>query len=220
MSRRKKQARGIDIYSASKELLSELHPLISEEISEKVMDVMGNFVQGLCMPLLVRRQVLLIGDINQEASEDVSKQMLLLSANVGFPIDLFINSRGGDIDAALQLCDVIRNSETHVRGTVLGQAHSAAFLVLQSCHKRLAYRHATLLLHGPTPIVPVDNKEFGLLAKLAHKDHNKILREISERSKQPFKFLHALSQQNQAVTALKAKRLGFIDEIIEHKRRR
>lgn len=204
------------ISEASKALLHELLPLIREEIMEKTTEIAADFLQGLSLPLLIKRQVLLVGNIDQRMGEEISRQILLLNANPISPINLFIHSKGGEMNAALQICDVIKHSEAHVDGTVLGNAHSGAFLVLQSCHERKAYPHATFLLHGPRAIDSVDNENFGSFIRLLKRDHGKILEEIADRSGQPLVSLKILSREDRVLSVLDAKKLGFIDKIIKH----
>lgn len=63
------------------------------------------------------------------------------------PIMLYINSNGGEIDNGLCLIDVIKESKTPVYGVVMSYAYSMAGIILVACHKRIAFKHSTVLIH-------------------------------------------------------------------------
>lgn len=63
------------------------------------------------------------------------------------PIKIYLDSYGGNAYQCLGLVGVIENSKTPVHVIVTGCAMSAGFFVTLAGHKRVAYRHATLLYH-------------------------------------------------------------------------
>ena len=63
------------------------------------------------------------------------------------PIILYINSNGGEIDNGLCLIDVIKQSKTPVYGVVMSYAYSMGGIILVACHKRIAFKHTTVLIH-------------------------------------------------------------------------
>lgn len=63
------------------------------------------------------------------------------------PIMLYINSNGGEIDNGLGLIDVIKESKTPVYGVVMSYAYSMGGIILVACHKRIAFKHSTVLIH-------------------------------------------------------------------------
>ncbi|MGL5330694.1 MAG: ClpP family protease [Peptostreptococcaceae bacterium] len=63
------------------------------------------------------------------------------------PIIIYINSNGGEIDNGLALIDVIKQSKTPVYGVVVSYAYSMGGIILVACHKRIAFKHSTVLVH-------------------------------------------------------------------------
>ena len=63
------------------------------------------------------------------------------------PIRILLFSPGGDLYAALQCINVIEISETPVYGFNMGEASSAALLILLACSKRFCLKDSTACLH-------------------------------------------------------------------------
>lgn len=63
------------------------------------------------------------------------------------PIQIYINSFGGEVYDMWALIDIIENSKTPIYTYCTGYAMSAAFKIFLSGHKRFATRHATFMYH-------------------------------------------------------------------------
>lgn len=63
------------------------------------------------------------------------------------PINLIINSEGGDMMQALTIIDIITASKTPVHTYVIGMAYSAAFLIALCGAKRFGTKNSTYLFH-------------------------------------------------------------------------
>ena len=63
------------------------------------------------------------------------------------PIRLLIHSPGGSLDILGVIYDVIRLSETPIIGINMGQAYSAAAMILLACHKRYGLKKSSVLFH-------------------------------------------------------------------------
>ena len=64
------------------------------------------------------------------------------------PIKIFIFSPGGDIYSCFHFIDIIKMSKTPIYGYNIGEAMSAAFLILISCHKRYCTKNSSALIHS------------------------------------------------------------------------
>jgi len=64
------------------------------------------------------------------------------------PIKIYINSYGGNANAALAIVDAINNSKTPVYTIATGVCMSAAVLILVNGVKRFATKHTTFMIHG------------------------------------------------------------------------
>ncbi len=176
------------------------------------------------LPFLKKRCVILFDDIDQEQYRVLAKCILYLRAQNSRPIRLLINSAGGDVEPAVQLCDVIKARNpwnqsiakhiAPVDGVVIGIAHSAAFDILQNCRKRLAWSRSTLLLHAADfGDKRVDDPQVNQYIQEKRREHEEVLRLIAFRSKQTIEILRRWSQEERIFNAKEAKELGLIDKV-------
>ncbi|MEK7540707.1 MAG: ATP-dependent Clp protease proteolytic subunit [Patescibacteria group bacterium] len=184
-------------------------------------------------PFLARREIILVGDVatDPEIQEQIiSAAILYLNAVSSESITLFVDSCGGSGDTAQNISDNIKNSAAPVYGVVTGVAYSAAFAVIQACHRRMAYPNAKLMFHGGSLTIRVDNI---IDAKIVSEDtvrlgrkqidelrkrisyHQKEISGIAERSGQPLKLIKKWWKEERIFTAPEAKEFGFIDEIVK-----
>lgn len=63
------------------------------------------------------------------------------------PIQIYIDSPGGDLTTTFQIVDAIKNSKTPVYTIVTGTAFSGGFFIAIAGHKRYAFPNATFLCH-------------------------------------------------------------------------
>jgi ATP-dependent Clp protease, protease subunit len=101
--------------------------------------------------LLSDRAIMLGGPIDGDMSYSIVAQLLHLEAeNPGADIQLYINSPGGSVTDALAIYDVMRCITSRVETICIGQACSAASLLLCSGDHRLMTENARILLHQPS----------------------------------------------------------------------
>lgn len=108
-----------------------------------------------CVPmdtcLMAGRRIFIEGEINAGmACEFVKKVMVLNGESKEKPIDVFINSTGGEINSGMLIYDVIQSSEAPVRTFCIGKAYSMG-AVLLACgnHGRYMLPHSELMIHEP-----------------------------------------------------------------------
>lgn len=101
--------------------------------------------------LMAERKVFVQGEITQENACEFVKQILLLNTQDSkAPIDVLINSPGGEINAGLLMYDVIQASPAPIRTFCMGQAYSmGAVLFASGKHGRYMLPHSELMLHEP-----------------------------------------------------------------------
>lgn len=101
--------------------------------------------------LLADRKIFVEGEINQEKACSFAKQILLLCKEDGSkPIDVLINSSGGEISSGLLMYDCIQSCKTPIRMYCMGIAYSmGALLFASGNHGRYMFPHSELMLHEP-----------------------------------------------------------------------
>lgn len=101
--------------------------------------------------LLSQRKVFIEGEITPEAACEFIKKIMVLNAeDSSKPIDVLINSPGGEINSGMVMYDVIQASKSPIRMFCIGRAYSMG-AVLFACgnHGRYMLPHSELMLHEP-----------------------------------------------------------------------
>lgn len=101
--------------------------------------------------LLAERKIFIEGKITGESADQFYQKILLLNMeDAERPVDVFLNSRGGEVAAGLEMLDAMEASEAPVRLFCISEAFSIAG-VLFACgsHGRCMYPHARIMLHEP-----------------------------------------------------------------------
>lgn len=101
--------------------------------------------------LLSKRKIFLYDEINDITAGEVIKQLLYLNLeDPQAPIDLIINSNGGEIGAGFSIINAIHSSAAPVRMFNICHAYSMAALIFASgkCG-RYMFKDAEVMLHQP-----------------------------------------------------------------------
>lgn len=116
------------------------------------------------------RNLYIMGDINADTGVAVENMIRFYNqADKQFnvtkedriPIKIWINSGGGDLQAALTTCDAINLSETPIYTINQGHAASAAALIFLAGHKRIAFPKSYFMIHeGSIGVCPIDAHKF------------------------------------------------------------
>ena len=170
--------------------------------------------------LLQERIIFLGSDIDDNMANVVMAQMLHLDADdPEKDIQLYINSPGGSVTSALAIYDTIQFIKSPVSSICIGQAASAAAVLLLSGEKgkRYSLPHARILLHQPSGgvqgtsmDVEIQTREIVRLRKLL----NDI---IAKHTGQDLKKIEKDTERDFILNAQEAKQYGIIDEVIEKK---
>ncbi|MFD0922303.1 ATP-dependent Clp protease proteolytic subunit, partial [Saccharopolyspora rosea] len=102
--------------------------------------------------LFEERIVFLGVQVDDASANDIMAQLLYLeSDDPDRPIDLYINSPGGSFTALMAIYDTIQYVRPEVRTVCLGQAASAAAVLLAAGTqgKRVALPNARIMIHQP-----------------------------------------------------------------------
>ena len=180
--------------------------------------------------LMEYRTVVFAGKIKREmCGKTLDRLTLLQFRSASEPIKLLINSGGGDIDAAIDLCDFMDHVLTvPIHGVVIGECSSAATFVLLSCSVRKATQHSRFVIHSGT----TGGVEFKM-DKMTPKNLTDLTEEATNTAKMVVGFyaqklgkstseVEKLIERgdqrfNSALTAQEAMEVGLITQIVEGK---
>ena len=152
------------------------------------------------------------------ASLTCAKLVYLESENPDKDISIYINSPGGDITALFAIYDTIQFIKNDVATICLGQAASAAAVLLAAGTKgkRMALPHSRILLHqpyGPVGYGQVTDLEIAAREILRMRD---LLEEIlANHTGQPIERIHTDTDRDFVMEANEAIAYGIIDEVLQ-----
>lgn len=90
--------------------------------------------------------IYMIGDIENPANY-IDAIQIIRYANPGDSIMIHLNSNGGDLFSALQICSAIKSSRAEVYCNVEGMCASAATLIFFAAHEINIEEHSIFLFH-------------------------------------------------------------------------
>lgn len=101
--------------------------------------------------LMANRKLFIEGEIDAEIACEFVKEVMLLNAEDSqAPIDVLINSPGGEINSGMLMYDVIQASKAPIRMFCIGRAYSmGAVLFASGNHGRYMLPHGELMIHEP-----------------------------------------------------------------------
>lgn len=100
---------------------------------------------------LMNRRIFIHGEINEESANDFLSQMLYLEEESSEPINIYINSPGGSVNAGLVIYDCIQASNLEINVICAGMAASMAAIILAGGKKghRYILPHSKVMIHEP-----------------------------------------------------------------------
>jgi len=177
-----------------------------------------------CTTILNAKSMLISGEINRYTAQQwISLILYYDTIPCESTITIYIDSNGGDVNAAYMVADVIKACKKPVETIVMGNSMSAATIISISGTKglRFAYKHAKFLIHEPYIILPE-----------AYNLHDKDAQRFLDGSKQCKRLMIEYFLENTKIdqislekyindecyfNATQAIKWGVIDQIITYK---
>ena len=107
---------------------------------------------------IVDNNIYFFTDVNRDtileltlAIKEVTKhlQIMNIKYNIEIPyINIYINSEGGEVHAALSVFDVIQNNPIEIKTIITGNACSAATIISLAGHQRTITENSYMLIHN------------------------------------------------------------------------
>ncbi|HOM33039.1 MAG TPA: ATP-dependent Clp endopeptidase proteolytic subunit ClpP [Candidatus Paceibacterota bacterium] len=172
--------------------------------------------------LLKERIIFLGGPINDQVANSIIAQLLFLEhEDSKKEVQLYINSPGGVVTAALAIYDTMQYIKPDVSTICIGQAASAAAILLAAGakNKRFALPNAEILLHQVMGGVEGQAVEIEITAKQILKIKNKVNEILSKHTGQPMEKIERDTDRDFYLSAEDAKAYGLIDNIINKEKR-
>jgi ATP-dependent Clp protease protease subunit len=193
------------------QIVDYLVPVVVEQTSrgERSFDIYSR--------LLKERIVFLGTPIDDNVGNLIMAQLLHLeSEDPDKDINLYINSPGGDITALFAIYDTMQYVKPDVSTIVMGQAASAAAVLLLAGAKgkRYALPHSRVLLHQPHGGAQGQAVDIEIQAKEIIRYRQLLDQLISEHTGQPLEKVGKDTDRDYILTATEAVEYGVVDEVI------
>jgi ATP-dependent Clp protease protease subunit len=179
---------------------------------------MGERAYDIYSRLLKERIIFLGEPIDDAVANTLIAQLLFLDAeNSKEDIKIYVNSPGGSVTSALAMYDTMQHIKADVATICLGQAASAAAVLLAAGAKgkRYALPNARIMIHQVMGGVEGQQKDIEIQAKEIFRIKNQINQILSKHTGQPVKKIDADTDRDFWMTGEDAKKYGIIDKIIQ-----
>lgn len=169
---------------------------------------------------LLRREIWIDGDITDHTLRDVVRGMMQMSKHSPHPIEVYVNSNGGDVSSGLGIADYFRyltNKSFVIPTKVMGVAYSAGALISSAGTPghRSAMPSSRFLIHQLRAAGVEGNMEdLESDIKNLEKLNDQITTLLVKATKQKKKRVVADLRQETYMSAEEALNYGLIDHIL------
>ncbi|UAT43115.1 ATP-dependent Clp protease proteolytic subunit [Anaplasmataceae bacterium AB001_6] len=191
---------------------SALVPIVVEQTSK------GERSYDIYSRLLKDRIIFITGAIMDEMSSLIIAQLLFLaSENSEKSISMYINSPGGVVTAGLAIYDTMQYIKPKVATYCIGQAASAASLLLAGGAKGMRYAlpNASIMIHQPSGGYQGQATDIQIHAEYIIRTKKKLNKIYEDHTGQDIDRIHRDMERDYFMTAEESKDYGIIDKVID-----
>ena len=138
--------------------------------------------------------------------------------NESMPLNIFINSEGGDIDAALSIISVMRSSKIPINTHVYGRAWSCAFFISICGDYRVSELYASFLFHEGSALFGENAHKFLQFSSFYKKNLEQIRSIITHHTRITENDYQLHKNDDWWLTAEEALEYGIIDKIQDERK--
>ncbi len=171
--------------------------------------------------LLKERIVFLGVQIDDVSANDVMAQLLYLeSEDPDRDINIYINSPGGSFTALTAIYDTMQFIRPDVSTVCLGQAASAAAVLLGAGAKgkRFAVPNARILIHQPSGSGEGQSSDIEIQAREIMRMRALLERMLSQHTGRPEEQVRIDINRDKILTADEAVEYGLVDEVLKSRK--
>jgi ATP-dependent Clp protease protease subunit len=198
----------------SGEVLSTLVPMVVEQTArgERAYDIFSR--------LLKERIIFVTGPIEDSVASLITAQLLFLEAeNPKKEIAMYINSPGGLVTSGLAIYDTMQYVRPPVQTLCVGQAASAASLLLCAGEKghRFALPNSRILVHQPSASYRGQATDIARHAQEIVKLKGRLNAIYGKHTGQEIAAVEKALDRDTYMTAEEAKEFGLLDEVFSQR---
>lgn len=194
---------------------SLLVPMVVEQTGR------GERAYDIYSRLLKERIIFIVGPIEDTMANLIIAQLLFLeSENPDKDISLYINSPGGVVTAGLAIYDTMQFIKPDVSTLCVGQAASAAALLLcgGAKEKRYSLPNARVMIHQPLGGFKGQASDIAIHAKEILDVRERINFIMQKHTGQSIKKIAEDTERDNFMTADQAKQYGLIDSVLQSRK--
>lgn len=196
------------------ELQANLVPMVVEQSGR------GERAYDIYSRLLKDRIIFMVGQVEENMANLIIAQMLFLeSENPEKDISLYINSPGGVVTAGLAIYDTMQFIKPDVRTICVGQAASAAALLLASGEKgkRHCLPHSTVMIHQVLGGYQGQGTDIQIHAKETQRVSDTLSNILAKHTGQTLETIIDDTNRDNFMSAEQAKEYGLIDSVFSQR---
>ena len=160
--------------------------------------------------------------INDDITEHTLTDLIIRIRNLlqnrkdkASPINLMINSPGGDVHEMFAIIDYIESLDVKVNTICRGKAFSAAAIILAcGTGSRMMSKRSTVMLHQSSSFLGGKMSDITAYLDNVRNLESSIYKILAEKTNKDAQYWKIQMKSDMYLTADKAKELGLIDEII------
>jgi len=178
----------------------------------------GSFDDQVFERLLRERIIFLGSEVNDEVTNRICAQLLLLaSADSEKDIALYINSPGGSISAGMAVYDTMQYIKNDVATIAMGMAASMGQFLLcaGAAGKRYALPHARIMMHQPSGGMGGSASDIKIQAQQSLHIKKVLLELIAQHTGQTVEQIENDADRDRWFTADQALEYGLVDQVIK-----
>ncbi|TDZ79432.1 ATP-dependent Clp protease proteolytic subunit 2 [Mycobacteroides salmoniphilum] len=173
---------------------------------------------------LFEERIIFLGvQVDDASANDIMAQLLVLeSLDPDREITMYINSPGGSFTSLMAIYDTMQYVRSDIRTVVLGQAASAAAVLLAAGTpgKRMALPNARVLIHQPSLSGVIQGQFTDLEIQAKEIERMRVLQEttLSRHTGKTEETIRKDTDRDKIFTAEEAKEYGIIDVVLEYRK--
>ncbi len=191
--------------------MNTLVPMVVEQSAR------GERAYDIYSRLLKERIIFITGPIEDYGASLITAQLLFLEAeNPKKEISMYINSPGGVVTAGLAIYDTMQYIRPKVQTLCVGQASSAASLLLCAGNKgeRFSLPNSRMMVHQPSASYYGQAADIARHAQEILKLKRRLNEIYSKHTGQPVEVVEKALDRDTYMTAEEAKTFGLIDQVL------
>lgn len=175
--------------------------------------------RSVALRLLQERKLFLGREVKPASANRLIAQIMFLEAdNPEKPIELFINSPGGEVSSGLAIYDLLKMVKAPVHTISSGLTASIATIILVGGNKgkRLAWPNSRILIHQPLGGIRGQATDVEIHAREILKIKDKVNQILADATGKTLKKIEQDTNRDYWLSSPEAKEYGIIDAILPY----